>query len=57
MLVLENPPSVIQPLEGGFRVPNHIATAERKVLEIIQINCKLPPYYAVFQLSRESFQF
>jgi len=50
MIGLEDLPAFIQLLEAAFGDPDRVATAERKMREIKQKNCKFSQYYAEFQV-------
>jgi hypothetical protein len=47
---LDDLPGLIQHLEAAFGDTDRVATAERKMREIKQKNCKIFPYYAEFQI-------
>ena len=46
---LEDLPAFIQLLDAAFGDPDRVATAEQKMREIKQKNCKFSQYYAEFQ--------
>jgi len=47
---LEDLPALIQLLEAAFGDPDRVATADRRMREIKQMNCEFSQYYAEFQV-------